>query len=87
TMNKGDCSIISQLRSESSANINDRSMTGKRDSEVAVMVEDSETVDGVMDGQPYRAGKFALQLRLECFRYRKRFLSFQAFNLRRQCYD
>ncbi|XP_047205966.1 phospholipase D1 [Girardinichthys multiradiatus] len=113
TMNKGDRSIVSQLRSEmgeqwinyisftglrthadlegklvseliyvhskmliaddntviiGSANINDRSMTGKRDSEVAVMVEDSETVDAVMDGQPYRAGKFALQLRLECFR-------------------
>lgn len=54
-----------------SANINDRSMLGKRDSEVAVIVEDSETMDGVMDGQPYQAGKFALQLRLECFRYRE----------------
>ncbi|XP_038160336.1 phospholipase D1 [Cyprinodon tularosa] len=51
-----------------SANINDRSMLGKRDSEVAVIVEDSETVDGVMDGQPYKAGKYALQLRLHCFR-------------------
>ena len=53
-----------------SANINDRSMLGKRDSEVAVIVEDSETVAAVMDGQAYRAGRFALQLRLECFRYR-----------------
>uniref|UniRef100_A0A1A8HGH8 Phospholipase n=1 Tax=Nothobranchius korthausae TaxID=1143690 RepID=A0A1A8HGH8_9TELE len=51
-----------------SANINDRSMLGKRDSEVAVFVEDTETVNSVMDGQPYQAGKFALQLRLECFR-------------------
>lgn len=51
-----------------SANINDRSMLGKRDSEVAVIVEDSEVVDSVMDGQPYKAGKFALQLRLECFK-------------------
>nr|XP_040023762.1 phospholipase D1-like [Gasterosteus aculeatus aculeatus] len=51
-----------------SANINDRSMLGKRDSEVAVIVEDSETVTGVMDGQEYRAGKYALRLRLECFR-------------------
>ncbi|XP_028288110.1 phospholipase D1-like [Parambassis ranga] len=51
-----------------SANINDRSMLGKRDSEVAVIVEDSETVTAVMDGQPYAAGKFALQLRLECFK-------------------
>ncbi|XP_048844406.1 phospholipase D1a [Brienomyrus brachyistius] len=51
-----------------SANINDRSMLGKRDSEVALIVEDTEMVDSVMDGQEYRAGKFSLQLRLECFR-------------------
>uniref|UniRef100_A0A672Z9Y9 Phospholipase n=1 Tax=Sphaeramia orbicularis TaxID=375764 RepID=A0A672Z9Y9_9TELE len=113
TMNRGDHSIISQLRREmgdqwmnyisitglrthadlegklvteliyvhskmliaddntviiGSANINDRSMLGKRDSEVAVIVEDSETVSSVMDGQEYQAGKYALQLRLECFR-------------------
>ncbi|KAF7700455.1 hypothetical protein HF521_003413 [Silurus meridionalis] len=51
-----------------SANINDRSMLGKRDSEVAVIVEDTEKVTSVMDGQKYQAGKFALQLRLECFK-------------------
>ncbi|XP_022060280.1 phospholipase D1 isoform X1 [Acanthochromis polyacanthus] len=51
-----------------SANINDRSMLGKRDSEVAVIVEDSETVASVMDGQRYQAGRYALQLRLECFK-------------------
>ncbi|XP_059182788.1 phospholipase D1 [Centropristis striata] len=113
TMNRGDHSIISQLRREmgdqwmnyisiaglrthadlegklvteliyvhskmlivddrtviiGSANINDRSMLGKRDSEVAVIVEDSEMVASVMDGQQYQAGKYALQLRLECFK-------------------
>uniref|UniRef100_A0A8C3B333 Phospholipase n=1 Tax=Cyclopterus lumpus TaxID=8103 RepID=A0A8C3B333_CYCLU len=113
TMNRGDYSIISQLKREmgdqwmnyisiaglrthaelegklvteliyvhskmliaddntviiGSANINDRSMLGKRDSEVAVIVEDSETVTAVMDGQEYQAGRYALQLRLECFR-------------------
>uniref|UniRef100_A0A4W6DL66 Phospholipase n=1 Tax=Lates calcarifer TaxID=8187 RepID=A0A4W6DL66_LATCA len=52
-----------------SANINDRSMLGKRDSEVAVIVEDSQKVASVMDGQEYEAGPYALQLRLECFRY------------------
>uniref|UniRef100_A0A7N5ZYI1 Phospholipase n=1 Tax=Anabas testudineus TaxID=64144 RepID=A0A7N5ZYI1_ANATE len=51
-----------------SANINDRSMLGKRDSEVAVIVEDTETMTSVMDEQTYQAGKFALQLRLECFK-------------------
>uniref|UniRef100_A0A8C1YQ56 Phospholipase n=1 Tax=Cyprinus carpio TaxID=7962 RepID=A0A8C1YQ56_CYPCA len=39
-----------------SANINDRSMLGKRDSEVAVIFEDSETTPSVMDGQEYQAG-------------------------------
>ncbi|XP_031439630.1 phospholipase D1 isoform X2 [Clupea harengus] len=113
TMNRGDCSIISQLRQEmgdqwmnhisfgglrthtelegrlmteliyvhskmliaddntviiGSANINDRSMLGKRDSEVAVIYEDTETVTSVMDGEEYQAGPFGLNLRLECFR-------------------
>ncbi|KAK0153606.1 Phospholipase D1 [Merluccius polli] len=51
-----------------SANINDRSMLGKRDSEVAVIVEDSETVASVMNGEVYQAGPYALRIRLECFR-------------------
>uniref|UniRef100_A0A3B4CRX2 Phospholipase n=1 Tax=Pygocentrus nattereri TaxID=42514 RepID=A0A3B4CRX2_PYGNA len=113
TMNRGDKSIISQLKKEmgdqwmnyisfcglrthaelegrlvteliyvhsklliaddntviiGSANINDRSMLGKRDSEVAVIVADTQMVPSVMDGQKYQAGKFALQLRLECFK-------------------
>ena len=53
-----------------SANINDRSMLGKRDSEVAVIYEDTETVTSVMDGEEYQAGPFGLNLRLECFRCR-----------------
>lgn len=63
------CATVSSGRLPGSANINDRSMLGKRDSEVAVIVEDSETVASVMDGQPYQAGKYGLQLRLECFKY------------------
>ncbi|XP_053861774.1 phospholipase D2 isoform X2 [Malaclemys terrapin pileata] len=51
-----------------SANINDRSLLGKRDSELAVLVEDAELVPSLMDGEPYQAGKFALSLRLDCFR-------------------
>ncbi|XP_030643413.1 phospholipase D1 [Chanos chanos] len=51
-----------------SANINDRSMLGKRDSEMAVVVEDTEFQSSVMDGESYLAGKFALSLREECFR-------------------
>lgn len=51
-----------------SANINDRSMLGKRDSEMAVIVQDTETVPSIMDGEEYQAGRFAQGLRLECFR-------------------
>lgn len=43
-------------------------MLGKRDSEVAVIIEDSEKIAAVMDGREYEAGAYALQLRLECFR-------------------
>lgn len=52
-----------------SANINDRSMLGKRDSEMAVIVQDTETVPSVMDGKEYQAGRFAQGLRLQCFRW------------------
>uniref|UniRef100_A0A8C0IEM6 Phospholipase n=1 Tax=Bubo bubo TaxID=30461 RepID=A0A8C0IEM6_BUBBB len=51
-----------------SANINDRSMLGKRDSEMAIIVQDTETVPSMMDGEDYSAGKFAQSLRLRCFR-------------------
>ncbi|XP_038150447.1 phospholipase D2 [Cyprinodon tularosa] len=51
-----------------SANINDRSMLGSRDSELAVFVEDQERVPSIMGGQEYEAGPLALALRKECFR-------------------
>lgn len=51
-----------------SANINDRSMLGNRDSELAVFVEDEDRVPSVMDGQEYQAGPLTLALRKECFR-------------------
>uniref|UniRef100_A0A671XTJ2 Phospholipase n=1 Tax=Sparus aurata TaxID=8175 RepID=A0A671XTJ2_SPAAU len=51
-----------------SANINDRSMLGSRDSEMAVFVEDEERVPSVMGGEEYQAGPLTLALRKECFR-------------------
>ncbi|MCJ8748818.1 hypothetical protein PDJAM_G00169210 [Pangasius djambal] len=51
-----------------SANINDRSMMGSRDSELAVLVEDEERVPSRMNGEEYEAGPLALALRKECFR-------------------
>lgn len=51
-----------------SANINDRSMLGSRDSEMAVLVEDEERVPSIMGGEEYQAGPITLALRKECFR-------------------
>ncbi|XP_057215443.1 phospholipase D2 isoform X2 [Triplophysa rosa] len=50
-----------------SANINDRSMLGSRDSELAVLVKDEERVPSVMNGEEYQAGPLALALRKACF--------------------
>ena len=51
------------------ANINDRSMLGSRDSELAVLIEDTEMVDGVMNSQPYKVGKFSHSLRCHLYMY------------------
>uniref|UniRef100_A0A673TF54 Phospholipase n=1 Tax=Suricata suricatta TaxID=37032 RepID=A0A673TF54_SURSU len=64
-----------------SANINDRSMLGKRDSEMAVIVQDTETVPSVMDGEEYQAGRFARGLRLQCFRVVLGYLSDTSENI------
>ncbi|XP_039259661.2 phospholipase D1-like [Styela clava] len=50
-----------------SANINDRSLLGDRDSEVALWIKDMEMVDSTMNGQPYKVGKFASGLRKKIF--------------------
>lgn len=51
-----------------SANLNDRSQLGTHDSEIAVVIEDSNEVDSMMDGRPYRASRFAASLRRYLFR-------------------
>lgn len=50
-----------------SANINDRSMMGSRDSELAVVVEDTTKVESYMGCNRYLANKFAHSLRVRCF--------------------
>jgi phospholipase D1/2 len=50
-----------------SANINDRSMLGKRDSEVAVIINDEVFDDGKMNGESFPSGKFAGNLRRTLF--------------------
>ena len=46
-----------------SANINDRSMLGDRDSEVCLLIEDQEFEAGVLDGRPVESGRFAGAMR------------------------
>lgn len=45
-----------------SANINDRSLLGKRDSEIAVITHDTEFVDSRMNNEPYKVGILAIWL-------------------------
>eukprot|EP00047_Mylnosiga_fluctuans_P021411 m.104590 g.104590 ORF g.104590 m.104590 type:complete len:436 (-) comp8891_c0_seq3:137-1444(-) len=47
-----------------SANINDRSMQGDRDSEIAAILSDEAFVDSSMNGKPYKAGRVAQSLRM-----------------------
>ncbi|CAG9562934.1 unnamed protein product [Danaus chrysippus] len=51
-----------------SANINDRSMIGTRDSEIAVLLQDEQFEDGTMGGKPFPSGKLVGGLRKKLFR-------------------
>ena len=51
-----------------SANINDRSLLGKRDSELAAVIEDEEFIDSRLNGQNWQAGKYAFTLREKIFK-------------------
>ncbi|KAF9110098.1 hypothetical protein BGX27_006778 [Mortierella sp. AM989] len=51
-----------------SANINDRSQVGYRDSEIAIIIEDTDMVPSKMNGVEYKAGKLAHTLRTDLFK-------------------
>jgi phospholipase D1/2 len=51
-----------------SANINDRSMLGTRDSEIAVLIEDEEVVMSKMGGDPFKVGVMPHAFRTEIFK-------------------
>ena len=50
-----------------SANINDRSMLGTRDSEYAVMINESQRIKTKMDGKENKAANFAYTFRINLF--------------------
>ena len=51
-----------------SANINERSMLGSRDSECAAIVRDTDMIWSTMNGEPYLVGRFAHTLRMRLMR-------------------
>lgn len=51
-----------------SANINERSQLGNRDSEIAVVIRDTDLVKTKMNDKEYYAGRFALELRQRLMR-------------------
>ncbi|RNA09232.1 phospholipase D1 isoform X2 [Brachionus plicatilis] len=51
-----------------SANINDRSMLGKRDSEIAALIHDEEFIDSKLDNKNVKVGKYAYNLRSKIFK-------------------
>lgn len=51
-----------------SANLNDRSQLGDHDSEIALVINDPTPADMTLNGQPWRASRFATSLRRQIFR-------------------
>ncbi|CAF1527569.1 unnamed protein product, partial [Didymodactylos carnosus] len=51
-----------------SANINDRSLKGDRDSEIALVVQDTQLEDGIFNGHPVEVGKFCSSWRKKLFK-------------------
>ncbi|KAJ8656583.1 hypothetical protein O0I10_007660 [Lichtheimia ornata] len=51
-----------------SANLNDRSQCGDRDSEIALLVEDQDMIPSRMNGRYYEAAKFAATLRRQLWK-------------------
>nr|AAN75609.2 SPO14 [Cryptococcus neoformans var. neoformans] len=51
-----------------SANINERSQRGDRDSELLAVIRDTDMIDGTMAGRSYKVGRFAHTLRVRLMR-------------------
>ncbi|KAI0669199.1 phospholipase D [Trametes maxima] len=62
------CIVDDRLAIIGSANINERSQRGDRDSEIAAVIRDTDMLDCTMAGQPYKVGRFAHSLRVRLMR-------------------
>ncbi|KAF7977717.1 hypothetical protein HWV62_2994 [Athelia sp. TMB] len=62
------CIVDDRLAIIGSANINERSQRGDRDSELAAVIRDTDMIDGSMAGKPFKVGRFAHSLRVRLMR-------------------
>ncbi|KAI5301290.1 hypothetical protein KEM55_006093 [Ascosphaera atra] len=62
------CIVDDKIAICGSANINDRSQLGSHDSELAIVMEDTDLIDTTMDGQPHKAGRHIASLRRALWR-------------------
>ncbi|KIL67865.1 hypothetical protein M378DRAFT_185469 [Amanita muscaria Koide BX008] len=62
------CIVDDRLVIIGSANINERSMRGDRDSEIAAIIRDTDMIDGAMAGETFKVGRFAHSLRVRLMR-------------------
>jgi len=62
------CIVDDRIAIVGSANINDRSMRGTHDSEIAVIIEQAGLVDSVMAGKPFQVSPFARDFRMRLWR-------------------
>ncbi|CAK5284305.1 unnamed protein product [Mycena citricolor] len=62
------CVVDDRLVIIGSANINERSQRGDRDSELAAVIRDTDMIDGTMAGKPFQVGRFAHSLRVRLMR-------------------
>ncbi|KIK69659.1 hypothetical protein GYMLUDRAFT_992337 [Collybiopsis luxurians FD-317 M1] len=62
------CIVDDRLAIIGSANINERSQRGDRDSELAAVIRDTDMISGRMAGRPFQVGRFAHTLRKRLMR-------------------
>ncbi|KZT27381.1 phospholipase D [Neolentinus lepideus HHB14362 ss-1] len=62
------CIVDDRLAIIGSANINERSQRGDRDSEIAAVIRDTDLINSTMAGKPYKVGRFAHTLRVRLMR-------------------
>lgn len=63
-----------------SSNINDRSQLGFHDSELSIVLQDTELIDTQLDGKPYKAARLAHELRSSLWREHLGLLPAQSLN-------